>query len=252
MKSSYKISVIGLGYVGLTIASVFGKNHKIIGVDTSKIRIQELKNGYDRNGQISKAGLKKCKIMYSTSYKELSNANFHIVAISTQENKQGDPDLRMILAATQMLGKEIKKGDIIVYESSVYPGFTENKCIPILEKYSKLKCGKDFGVGYSPERISPSDKTHTFTKIPKIISAINNSTLEKIDIVYSTFIKGNVYKVSSIKIAESVKLIENAQRDINISFINEVALILHSLNMNSADVLEAAGTKWNFLVQTRQ
>lgn len=244
---NYKISIIGLGYVGLTTAYAFSKAGEVIGLDKSKIRIDELKKGYDRNGEISKEDLAKTKIIYTTDPALLRKANFHIVAIPTPLNKNKQPDLSMLLAATETVGKEIKKGDIIVYESSVYPGVTEDKCIPILEKASKLICGKDFGVGFSPERISPGDKIHTFTNIPKIVSGINEATLNTIAKVYSRVIKADVYKVSNIKIAEAVKLIENAQRDVNISFMNEIALILHSLNMDSIEVLKAASTKWNFL-----
>lgn len=247
MKNPYKISIVGLGYVGLTIATAFSKLGEVIGVDTSKIRIAELKKGYDRNGEISKEKLIKCKILYTTDYNQLSKANFHIVAIPTPVSKEGKPVLTMLVSATTMLAKQLKKGDIVVYESSVYPGITEEKCIPILEKFSKLKCGKDFGVGFSPERISPGDKVHTLINIPKIISATNEATLNKIAKVYSAVVKAGVHKVSTIRIAEAVKLIENAQRDMNISFMNEVALILHSLNMDSTEVLQAAATKWNFI-----
>jgi UDP-N-acetyl-D-galactosamine dehydrogenase len=241
-----KISITGLGYVGLTIATAFGQIQKVIGYDTNASRIDELKAGNDKNEEISADVLKTSTIDYTTDPTALKEADFHIVAVLTP-TKDNQPDLSILLKASETLGKQLKKGDIVVYESTVYPGATEEKCIPILESASQLICGKDFTVGYSPERINPADKKHTFSNITKVISATDKSTLNIIAEVYSSVVNAGVHPVSSIRIAEAVKVVENTQRDINISLVNEIALILHSLGMDSFEVFEAARTKWNFL-----
>ena len=247
MQSQYKVSVTGLGYVGLMIASAFGTKGKVIGLDKSRVRIEELKKGYDRNGELTAKQLKKNGIQYTTNPHDLRKANFHIIAVPTPIDGGNRPDLSILLSASETVGKELKKGDIVVYESSVYPGATEEKCIPVLEKASHLVCGKDFSVGYSPERINPADKEHILANIPKIVAAINKEALDAISKVYNQIVKVGVYPVSNIQVAEAAKIVENIQRDINISFVNEIALIMHSLGLDSKEVLAAAGTKWNFL-----
>ena len=242
-----KISVTGLGYVGLTIATAFGQTQKVIGYDKSPKRIAELKNGHDTNEEISADLLKTADIFYTTNSEDLKNADFHIVSILTSINKDRQPDLSILLDATAAIGKQLKKGDIVVYESTVYPGATEEICIPVLEKASKLVCGKDFSVGYSPERINPADKKHTFANIIKIISASDAATLNILADVYGSVVQAGVHRVSNMRVAEATKVIENTQRDMNISLINEVALILHSIGMDSSEVISAARTKWNFL-----
>lgn len=242
-----KISVTGLGYVGLTLAAAFGKKENVIGFDISKRRIAELKKGYDKNGELSSNELTNKKIHYTTNPHELKKANFHIITVLTPVDEDNRPDLSILLAASETVGKELKKGDIVVYESTVYPGATEEKCIPALERASHLICGKDFAVGYSPERINPADKVHTFATIPKIVSGINKKALNTIASVYKKVVKAGVFPVSTIRIAEATKIVENTQRDLNISLINEIAVILHSFGMDSTEVLAAAKTKWNFL-----
>jgi UDP-N-acetyl-D-galactosamine dehydrogenase len=247
MPHTRKISVTGLGYVGLTIATAFDQNQKIIGYDNSATRIEALKNGHDTNGEISDEQLSNANIDYTSNPEDLKNADFHIIAVLTPVTSDRQPDFSILLEVSEAIGKQLKMGDIVVYESTVYPGATEEKCIPVLEKASHLVCGKDFAVGYSPERINPADKEHTFTNIIKIISAIDEPTLNIMAEVYSSIVKAGVHRVSTIRIAEATKVIENTQRDLNISLINEIALILQSIGMDSFEVLEAARTKWNFL-----
>lgn len=247
MPHTRKISVTGLGYVGLTIATAFDQNQKIIGYDNSATRIEALKNGHDTNGEISDEQLSNANIDYTSNPEDLKNADFHIIAVLTPVTSDRQPDFSILLEVSEAIGKQLKTGDIVVYESTVYPGATEEKCIPVLEKASHLVCGKDFAVGYSPERINPADKEHTFTNIIKIISAIDEPTLNIMAEVYSSIVKAGVHRVSTIRIAEATKVIENTQRDLNISLINEIALILQSIGMDSFEVLEAARTKWNFL-----
>lgn len=242
-----KVSVIGLGFVGLTIAAAFGKIAEVIGFDKNKKRIEELQNHIDRNQEISLDELKDSKIFYTSDPKDIKKADFHIVAVPTPLDTKKRPDLSILVDASVMLGKQLKKKDIVVYESTVYPGVTQEQCIPILERMSGLACGKDFSVGYSPERINPADKKNTFTNIPKVISAINNKSLDIIAETYECVLKAGTHRVSSIRVAEATKIIENTQRDLNISLINEIALILPCLDMDSREVLEAASTKWNFL-----
>lgn len=247
MTHKRKISVTGLGYVGLTIATAFGQTQKVIGYDKSQVRIAELKAGHDSNGEVDDEILRKADIHYTSDPDDLKKADFHIVAVLTPVTKDNLPDFSILLTVSETIGKRLKKGDIVVYESTVYPGATEEKCIPALEKASNLICGKDFFVGYSPERINPADKEHIFANITKVISAVNKTTLDIMSDLYSSVIKAGVYPVSTIRIAEATKVIENTQRDINISLMNEVALILHSIGMDTSEVLGAIRTKWNSL-----
>ena len=250
MAALRKVSVTGLGYVGLTIAITFAQKQKVIGFDIDESRLNELKKHHDRYHEISADQLKTADITYSSNPKSLEEADFHIVAVLTPVDEQHLPDFTILLNASNMVGQHLKKGDIVVYEATVYPGVTEEICIPALEKASGLTCGKDFFLGYSPERINPGDKVHTFENITKIVSATDPGTLEIIGKVYQTVLKKPVYPVSCIRVAEATKIIENTQRDINISLINEVSLVLHSLGMDSSEVLAAAKTKWNFIPAT--
>lgn len=247
MTTKRNISVIGLGYVGLPVAVAFGKVGKTIGFDINSKRIEELKEGCDRTGEVEPEELKAANILFTDKIEELRRADFHIVAVPTPVDDANQPDLTPILKASETLGKAIKKGDIVVYESTVYPGVTEEECVPILEKVSGLKCGSDFKVGYSPERINPGDKEHTFTKIKKVVSGQDDETLEIVASVYESVVAAGVHRASSIKVAEAAKVIENTQRDLNIALMNELAIIFDKLAIDTNDVLEAAGSKWNFL-----
>lgn len=246
MLQERQIAVIGLGYVGLTVAVHFGKKTKIIGFDTSAQRIGELIDGYDKNGEIEKEDILSSTVDFTNDESSLRVCNFFIIIVPTPINQSKQPDLTQLINATCLVGKYVKPGDIVVFESTVYPGATEELCIPQLEKASKLKCGKDFSVAYSPERINPGDKAHTFENICKIVSATDPKTLDIVSNLYLEVVK-KVHPVSSIKIAEATKVVENTQRDINISFMNEIALILHHCNLNITEVLNAAETKWNFV-----
>jgi len=245
--SKITVSVVGLGYVGLPVAVAFGRKRRTIGFDINTTRIAELKKGHDRTNEVTDADLKTTDILYTSNIKDLKKANFHIVAVPTPVDKANVPDMGLVLRASETVGKALKKGDIVVYESTVYPGATEDDCAPVLEKASGLKCGKDFFLGYSPERINPGDKEHTFTKILKVVSGQDKKTLETVAAVYGSVLTGGVHKAPSIKVAEAAKVIENSQRDINIAFINELAMIFDRLGIDTQAVLEAAGTKWNFL-----
>jgi UDP-N-acetyl-D-glucosamine/UDP-N-acetyl-D-galactosamine dehydrogenase len=254
-----KISVIGLGYVGLPVALAFGKNAEVIGFDINEQRLNELRSGIDRTLELEAKDLKTADIHFTSNPEDLRQADFHIVAVPTPINKAKQPDLRPLLAATKTVGNILKSGDIVVYESTVYPGCTEEDCVPILEKHSGLEYinifaplrnnvkKNGFYLGYSPERINPGDKEHTFTTIKKVISGSTPEALEIIADTYSSVVKAGVHKASSIKVAEAAKVIENAQRDLNIAFVNELALIFNRLDINTHEVLEVAGTKWNFL-----
>jgi len=242
-----KISVTGLGYVGLPVAMAFSKLSFTIGFDINLKRIEALKKGFDVTGEISSEQLLNSKILFTNNIQELKTANFHIIAVPTPIDKAKKPDLTPLFKASESIGSILKKGDIVVYESTVYPGATEDDCIPILEKSSNLKNGSDFTVGYSPERINPGDKEHTFDKIRKIVSSQDKETLEIIANIYESVVTAGVYRASSIKIAEAAKIIENTQRDLNIALMNELALIFDKMNINTNQVLKAAKTKWNFL-----
>jgi UDP-N-acetyl-D-glucosamine/UDP-N-acetyl-D-galactosamine dehydrogenase len=247
IKKETKLSVIGLGYVGLPIALEFAKKIKVIGFDIKPDRIELMKKGIDPSNELSSEAFKDSDILLTSDPKDLKDASFHIIAVPTPTNIYNLPDLTPVLRASETVGKVLKKGDYVVYESTVYPGCTEEDCIPVLEKFSKLTFGKDFKVGFSPERINPGDTNHTLTKIVKVTSGCDAEASENIAKTYELIIKAGVFRASSIKVAESAKIIENTQRDINIAFMNELSLIFNRLGVNTFEVLEAAGTKWNFL-----
>ena len=242
-----KISVIGLGYVGLPVAVEFGKSSRVIGFDINPIRINELKHNIDRTNEVEKQNLVATNVLYTSEPSDLKKADFHIIAVPTPVNKAKQPDLTPVINASRTVGKQLKKGDIVVYESTVYPGATEEDCIPVLEKESGLTWGLDFNVGYSPERINPGDKVHTFKTIIKVVSGDTSETLDIVATVYESVVSAGVHKASTIKVAEAAKVIENTQRDLNISLMNELALIFNIMDIDTRDVLAAAGSKWNFL-----
>ncbi|WP_026840911.1 nucleotide sugar dehydrogenase [Citrifermentans bremense] len=241
------VSVVGLGYVGLPVAVAFGKVRRTIGFDINGTRIKELREGYDRTAEVEAADLAQADILFTDRVEDLAQANFHIVAVPTPIDEANQPDLSLVCRASETVGKALKKGDIVVYESTVYPGVTEDECVPVLERVSGLKGGVDFKVGYSPERINPGDKEHTFTKIKKVVSGQDCETLEVVAEVYSSVVTAGVFRASSIKVAEAAKVIENTQRDLNIALMNELALIFDRLGIDTSEVLAAAGSKWNFL-----
>ena len=242
-----RIAVVGLGYVGLPVAVSFGKHHEVIGFDISEQRIKELKQGYDRTNEVTNKDLAETNIIFTADKKELKKADFIIVAVPTPINKHNQPDLTPLLKASESVGSVMNKGTIVVYESTVYPGATEEDCVPVLEKHSGLKSGKDFFVGYSPERINPGDKVHTFETITKVVSGQTPEVLDIVANVYSSVVKAGVHKAATIKVAEAAKVIENTQRDVNIALMNELSIIFDKIGIDTNDVLEAAGTKWNFL-----
>ena len=242
------ISVIGLGYVGLPVSIAFDEaGYNVIGFDLNKERIDQLVNNIDRTNEINEKRLLKSKIKFTVDENELGNATFHIVTVPTPIDEYNKPDFKYIIIASELLGKIIKKDHIVVYESTVYPGATEEIAIPILENISGMKINKDFSVGYSPERINPADPKHTFENIKKIVSASNSIALEKIEKVYADVVKAGIFSTSTIKVAEAAKVIENTQRDLNIAFMNELVKIFNAMELNTYEVLEAASTKWNFL-----
>lgn len=241
------VSVLGLGYVGLPVAVAFGKKQLTIGFDIKSERISELQSGVDHTNEVSSEDLKNTEIQFTCDEQDLKKANFHIVAVPTPINKARQPDLTPILAVTKMLAGILKKGDVVVYESTVYPGLTEEICLPLLEEGSGLKAGNDFKVGYSPERINPGDREHTLTKIKKIVSGQDPEALKIIAQVYESIIEAGVHRVSSIKVAEAAKVIENTQRDLNIALMNELAIIFDRLDIDTKEVIDAASTKWNFI-----
>lgn len=242
-----KISVIGLGYVGLPVAVAFGKHARTIGFDINTLRLDELKAGHDRTGEVNDAEMAATDVVYTNDFAVLAEADFHIVAVPTPVDDAHQPDLTPVEKASESVGRALKKGDIVVYESTVYPGVTEDICVPILERVSGLKCGPDFTVGYSPERINPGDKEHTFTKIRKVVSGQDEATLEIVAVVYSSVVTAGVYKAQTIKVAEAAKVIENTQRDLNIALMNELAILFEKMDIDTLDVITAASSKWNFL-----
>lgn len=242
-----KISVIGLGYVGLPVAVAFAKHQKVIGFDINSERIGELLQGYDRTDSTSPADLELTNLTITDSSLRLSEADFHIIAVPTPVSSARQPDFSALIGASQTAGSILKKGDIVVYESTVYPGATEEICIPELEKTSGLVSGKDFFVGYSPERINPGDKINTFETIVKVVGGQTPETTGVMRDVYETVVRAGVHEVTSIKVAEAAKVIENTQRDLNIALMNELALIFSRIGIDTNEVLTAAGTKWNFL-----
>ncbi|WMV76108.1 nucleotide sugar dehydrogenase [Geobacillus thermodenitrificans] len=242
-----KIAVVGLGYVGLPVAVAFGKKGRIIGFDINEHRINTLKQGVDYTKEVESQDLLEADIDFTNDPSRLREADFIIVAVPTPITETKQPDLTPLIKASETVGSNLQKGAIVVYESTVYPGATEEVCVPVLEKASGLKAGVDFFVGYSPERINPGDKEHTFTKITKVVSGQNDEVLEIIAGVYGSVVEAGVYRASSIKVAEAAKVIENTQRDLNIALMNELAIIFDKLGIDTAEVLKAAGTKWNFL-----
>jgi UDP-N-acetyl-D-glucosamine/UDP-N-acetyl-D-galactosamine dehydrogenase len=242
-----KLSVIGLGYVGLPIALEFSKKISVIGFDISSRRVQLMKQKIDPSNELEKSEFENTDILFTSVIEDLKLASFHIVAVPTPIDKNNLPDLSFIISASEIAGKVIKKGDYIVFESTVFPGATEEVCIPIIEKFSGLKFKTDFKVGYSPERINPGDKIHTLTKVVKITSGCDEESGEEIAKVYGSIVKAGIHKAQSIKVAEAAKIIENTQRDLNIALMNELSIIFHKMKINTYEVLEAAGTKWNFL-----
>jgi UDP-N-acetyl-D-galactosamine dehydrogenase len=242
------IAIIGLGYVGLPLAIAFGNEYPTIGYDTNKHRVAELKEGKDLTLQSSKASIEGAtRLSFSDQIEDIKNCTIYIVTVPTPVTNTKEPDLSFLLTATKLIGEVLKKGDIVIYESTVYPGCTEEDCVPVLEKSSGLIFNTDFYCGYSPERINPGDTVHTLTTIQKITSGSTPEIADTIDALYHSIIRAGTYKASSIKVAEAAKAIENAQRDINISFVNELALIFDKMNIDTNEVLEAASTKWNFL-----
>lgn len=242
-----KVGVVGLGYVGLPVAIAFGKHQQVIGFDINEERIEELKNGFDRTKEVSGESFKETDVLFTSDYSTLTHADFIIISVATPINNHNQPDLEPLLKASTSVGSILKKGDIVVYESTVFPGATEEECLPVLEANSGLVGGEDFFVGYSPERINPGDKIHTFENILKVVSGQTEEIREIIADVYSTVVTAGVYRAESIKVAESAKLIENIQRDVNIALMNELAVILDKVGVDTKEVLETAGTKWNFL-----
>jgi len=242
-----KVSVVGLGYVGLPVAVALGKIARTVGFDIKADRIRELKKGKDHTGEVLASDLKAADILFTNRIEDLRLADFYIVAVPTPVDNANRPDLTPVIKASETVGKALKKGDIVVYESTVYPGVTEEECVPVLEKISGLKCDRDFKVGYSPERINPGDREHTFTKIKKVVSGQDAKTCDIVAEVYGSVVKAGVFKASSIKVAEAAKVIENTQRDLNIALMNELAIIFDRMGIDTNEVLEAAGTKWNFL-----
>ena len=241
------IAVVGLGYVGLPIAVAFGKRGHVVGFDINKAKIDELRKGYDRTGEVSAADLKSSRVEYTAEAGELKKADFIIVAVPTPINQALQPDLNALQLSSELIGANMSPGTIVVYESTVYPGVTEEVCIPILEESSGMKAGIDFKVGYSPERINPGDKAHNLENIVKVVSAQDDESLEIVARTYGLVVKAGVHKAPSIKVAEAAKVIENTQRDLNIALMNELALIFNRLGIDTKSVLDAAGTKWNFL-----
>lgn len=247
LKKQETLAVIGLGYVGLPIALAFAKKMKVIGFDINSKRVAMMQKGIDPSKELSKKDFQNSDITFTDSLAVLKKAKFFIIAVPTPIDDSNIPDLSPLIGASTTVGKVLKKGDYVVYESTVYPGCTEEDCIPILEKESKLHWKKDFKVGYSPERINPGDKEHTITSILKVVSGCSAESLDVIAKTYETIIKPGVHRASSIKVAEAAKIIENTQRDVNIALMNELSIIFNKMNINTFDVLEAAGTKWNFL-----
>ncbi len=247
MSIERKIAVVGLGYVGLPVAVAFGQKKHTIGYDKSTTRIQALKRHHDHTHEVSSEELQATDVLFTNKAQDLREADFYIIAVPTPIDHAKRPDLSILLSATQTVAEHLKPGDIVVYESTVYPGATEEDCIPVLEQYSGLTWKQDFHVGYSPERINPGDKEHTFKKITKVVSGDDAETLAIVARTYASVVDAGVHEASSIKVAEAAKVIENTQRDINIALMNELALIFNRMNIDTQEVLAAAGSKWNFL-----
>ena len=242
-----KISLVGLGYVGMPIAVAFARKAKVVGFDLNKAKIELYKSGIDPTREVGDDVIKTTTVEFTADPAKLKEAKFHIVAVPTPVNDDHTPDLTPVEGASRLLGQNLTKGSIVVFESTVYPGVTEDICVPILEKESGLKCGVDFKIGYSPERINPGDKVHRLETITKIVSGMDEETLDEVAKVYELVVEAGVHRAESIKVAEAAKVIENSQRDINIAFMNELSIIFNKMGIDTKAVLEAAGTKWNFL-----
>ena len=242
-----KLSLVGLGYVGMPIAVAFARKIKVVGFDLNEKKIELYKNGIDPTNEVGNEVIKNTKVEFTADPSKLKEAKFHIVAVPTPVNDDHTPDLTPVEGASRILGQNLTKGSVVVFESTVYPGVTEDICVPILEKESGLKCGVDFKIGYSPERINPGDKVHRLETIVKIVSGMDEETLDTVAKVYELVVEAGVYRAQSIKVAEAAKVIENSQRDINIAFMNELSIIFNRMGIDTKSVLEAAGTKWNFL-----
>ena len=247
LSGNEKISVVGLGYVGIPLAVEFARHASVIGFDINKEKIKLYEKGIDPTEEIGDEEVKNTTVKFTSNEEDLKDAKFHIVAVPTPINQDKTPDLKPVIGATEAIARNLAKGSIIVYESTVYPGTTEEICIPILEEISGLKYMEDFKVGYSPERINPGDKVNRLTTIMKIVSGCDEETLEEVANIYSIVVEAGVYRAESIKVAEAAKVIENSQRDINIAFMNEIAMVFNEMDIDTKAVLEAAGTKWNFL-----
>ncbi len=247
IKKEAKIAVIGLGYVGLPIAIEFAKKFSVIGFDINQKSIEKLKQKIDPAGEVEPEKFEGCDIVFTHNIEDIKQASFYIVAVPTPIDEHNEPDLKPLLSACATVGKVINKGDYVVFESTVYPGCTEEDCVPVIEQESGLKFIDDFKVGYSPERINPGDKVHTLTTITKITSGCDDESSEKIAEIYGSIIKAGIFRASSIKVAEAAKIIENTQRDVNIALMNELSIIFNRIGINTYEVLDAAGTKWNFL-----
>ncbi|MCI8805399.1 MAG: nucleotide sugar dehydrogenase [Clostridiales bacterium] len=241
------VAVVGLGYVGLPIAVEFSKKVNVIGFDINSNKIEKYKKGIDATNEVGQEALLNCKVDFVCDEKELDRADFFIIAVPTPIKIDKTPDLRSIINVSEIVGRHLKRDSIVVYESTVYPGTTEEICVPVLEETSGLKCGVDFKIGYSPERINPSDKIHTVRTIKKIVSACDKETLEAVAGIYELVVDAGVYRASTIRVAEAAKVVENSQRDINIAFMNELAMVFHSMDINTNEVIAAMKTKWNAL-----
>lgn len=242
-----KLSLVGLGYVGMPIAVAFARKIKVVGFDLNAAKIDLYKNGIDPTNEVGNDVIKNTTVEFTADPSKLKEAKFHIVAVPTPVNDDHTPDLTPVEGASRILGQNLTKGSVIVFESTVYPGVTEDICVPILEKESGLKCGVDFKIGYSPERINPGDKVHRLETITKIVSGMDAETLDTVAKIYELVVEAGVYRAESIKVAEAAKVIENSQRDINIAFMNELSIIFNKMGIDTKAVLDAAGTKWNFL-----
>lgn len=242
-----KLSLVGLGYVGMPIAVAFSKKVKVVGFDLNAKKIELYKSGVDPTNEVGDDAIKSCTVDFTADETKLREAKFHIVAVPTPVNNDHTPDLTPVEGASEILGRNLTKGSVVVFESTVYPGVTEEVCVPILERESGLKCGEDFKIGYSPERINPGDKVHRLETIKKIVSGMDGETLDTVAKVYELVVEAGVHRAESIKVAEAAKVIENSQRDINIAFMNELSIIFNKMGIDTKSVLEAAGTKWNFL-----
>ncbi|MBO4323102.1 MAG: nucleotide sugar dehydrogenase [Clostridia bacterium] len=247
LKQEEKLALVGLGYVGMPIAVEFSKHIGVIGFDINKAKIEAYKRGEDPTQEVGNDAIKASKVEWTSDEKRLKEAKFIIVAVPTPVNDDTTPDLTPVIGSSEIVGRNLTKGTIVVYESTVYPGVTEEVCLPILERESGLKCGVDFKIGYSPERINPGDKVHRLTTIKKIVSGMDEESLDEIAKVYEIVVEAGVHRASSIQVAEAAKVIENSQRDINIAFMNELSIIFNKMGIDTLEVLEAAGTKWNFL-----